>query len=88
MYRSVLCILWNELTGYFPIFHFNPETNKFKIDSKADFSKYADFIGGEDRYRSLKNLNKDYKKILEENKQSAIDRYEYYKALEEKIDEN
>ena len=75
-------------SGYFPIFHFNPETNKFKMDSKADFSKYADFIGGEDRYRSLKNLNKDYKKILEENKQSAIDRYDYYKALEEKIDEN
>ena len=49
------------------------------MDSKADFSKYADFIGGEDRYRSLKNLNKDYKKVLEENKQSAIDRYEYYK---------
>ena len=75
-------------SGYFPIFHFNPETNKFKMDSKADFSKYADFIGGEDRYRSLKNLNKDYKKVLEENKQSAIDRYEYYKSLEEKIDQN
>lgn len=70
-------------SGYFPLFHYNPETEVFKMDSKADFSKYADFIGGEDRYRSLKKLNKDYKKLLEENKASAMERYEYYKSLEE-----
>jgi len=63
-------------SGYFPLFHYNPETGKFKMDSKADCSKYADFIGGEDRYRSLKKLNKDYKKILEQNKENAIDRNE------------
>ena len=74
-------------SGYFPLFHYNPETDIFKMDSKADFSKYADFIGGEDRYRSLKKLNKDYKKILEENKQSAMDRYDYYKSLETKEEE-
>ena len=71
-------------SGYFPLFHYNPETQEFKMDSKADFSKYADFIGGEDRYRSLKKLNKDYKKLLEENKASAMERYDYYKSLEEK----
>ena len=68
-------------SGYFPLFHYNPEIG-FKMDSKADFSKYADFIGGEDRYRALKKLNKDYKKLLEANKESAIERYEYYKSLE------
>ena len=71
-------------SGYFPIFHYNPSTEEFKLDSKADFSKYAEFIGGEDRYRSLKNLNKDYKKKLEENKENAKKRYEYYQNLSEK----
>lgn len=70
-------------SGYFPIFHYNPMDESFKMDSKADFSKYSDFIGGEDRYRVLKNLSKDYKKVLEENKNNAISRYQYYQSLEE-----
>lgn len=68
-------------SGYFPLFHYNPETEEFSLDSKADFSKYSDFVGGEDRYRTLKNINKDYKKILEENKENAIKRYKYYENL-------
>ena len=74
-------------SGYFPIFHYNPETKEFKVDSKADFSKYIEFIGGEDRYRSLKNLNKNYKKLLEQNRINAEERYEYYKSLEKKEEE-
>lgn len=70
-------------SGYFPIFHYNPETKKFSLDSKADFSKYADFLGGEDRYRTLKNMNKEYKEVLEENKENAKTRYEYYQSLQE-----
>ncbi len=70
--------------GYFPIFHYNPETEKFSMDSKADFSKYYEFISGEDRYRSLKKLSKDYKDKLEQNKINAEKRYEYYKDLETK----
>ncbi len=69
------------LSGYFPIFHYNPETAKFSLDSKADFSKYSDFIGGEDRYRTLKSINKSFKEILEENKNNAKSRYEYYEKL-------
>ena len=72
------------LSGYFPIFHYNPETKIFSLDSKADFSKYSDFIGGEDRYRTLKNINPDYKKILEENKKNAEERYAYYESLANK----
>ena len=68
-------------SGYFPIFHYNPVTKEFKLDSKADFSLYADFLGGEDRYRILKNINKDYKKILEENKRNAEERYNFYQNL-------
>ena len=71
-------------SGYFPLFRYNPETGKFKVDSKADFDKYYEFIGGEDRYRTLKQINPDlYKELLEDNKNNAIDRYNYYKELEE-----
>ena len=73
--------------GYFPLFHYNPEEEKFYLDSKADFSKYADFLSGENRYRSLKNLSKDYKKLLEQNKNDAMKRYEYYESLVTKEDE-
>ena len=69
-------------SGYFPIFHYNPETKEFKVDSKADFDKYYEFISGEDRYRSLKKINKNYKDLLEKNKKNAEERYKYYKSLE------
>ena len=69
-------------SGYFPIFHYNPETKEFKVDSKADFDKYYEFISGEDRYRSLKKINKNYKDLLERNKKNAEERYKYYKSLE------
>ena len=69
-------------SGYFPIFHYNPETKEFKVDSKSDFDKYYEFISGEDRYRSLKKINKNYKDLLERNKKNAEERYKYYKSLE------
>ena len=74
-------------SGYYPIFHYNPIEEVFHLDSKADFTKYAEFLSGENRYRSLKNLNKDYKKVLEENKKNAMDRYEYYQNLAESCKE-
>ena len=74
-------------SGYFPLFHFNPENKEFKVDSEADFSKYSEFILGEDRYRSLKNLNKEGNKLLNDNKRQAEEVYNYYKNLEEKENE-
>lgn len=70
--------------GYFPLFHYNPDTGEFKMDSKADFSKYDEFINGEDRYRSLAKLNHEYKDMLNVNKENAIRRYDYYKSLDNK----
>lgn len=71
-------------SGYYPLFRYNPETEEFSLDSNADFSKYFDFILGEDRYRSLKKINpQEYKKLLEGNKEEAINRYNYYKELSE-----
>ena len=71
------------LSGYFPLFHYNPTTKEFKLDSQADFSKYEEFINGEDRYRSLSKLAKNAKELLEENKQNAEERYKYYQSLAE-----
>lgn len=71
-------------SGYFPLFHYNPVNREFKMDSKADFSKYEEYILGEDRYRSLKKLNKEGDKLLSMNKEQAEDSYNYYKSLEKK----
>jgi len=69
--------------GYFPLFHYHPISGEFKMDSAADFSKYKEFIEGENRYYSLKKLSRDYEKVLDTNKQNAENRYEFYKALED-----
>ena len=75
-------------SGYFPLFRYNPETNKFTLDSKADFDRYYEFIGGEDRYRTLKQINPEmYKELLEENMENAKERYDYYKNLQEDSNE-
>jgi pyruvate-ferredoxin/flavodoxin oxidoreductase len=71
-------------SGYFPIFHYNPTTKEFKVDSNADFSKYEEFTLGEDRYNSLKKLNKEGDKLLAKNKEDAEATYLFYKELETK----
>ena len=73
-------------SGYFPLFLYNPENKQFSMDSQADFSKYQEFINGEDRYRSLNKLNKEAKEKLEENQKHAEDRYKYYQGLSNKKD--
>ena len=71
-------------SGYFPIFHYNPETAEFKLDSKSDFTKYDEFLLGEDRYRSLQNLSKKHKELLASNKEHAERRYDFYQTLTKK----
>ena len=74
-------------SGYFPLFRYNPEEKVFTMDSKADFNKYYEFISGEDRYRTLKQINPDaYKELLEGNRDNAIERYAYFEGLQEKED--
>lgn len=75
-------------SGYFPLFHYNPEEKKFYLDSKADFDEYFTFLLGEDRYKKLKVFNEEeFDKLLEENKQEAINRYEYFNDLNYKSKE-
>ena len=71
--------------GYFPIFRYNPETKEFSLDSKADFSKYAEFLDGETRYSSLATVNKEAKEELyEQNQKNAESRFAYYESLTKK----
>ena len=74
-------------SGYFPIFSYNPTSREFKLDSKADFTKYEEFILGEDRYKSLKKLNKEGDQLLEQNKEQAEETYQYYESLQGKVSE-
>ncbi len=68
-------------SGYFPLFRYNPETEKFTLDSKADFAKYDEIFNRENRY----SINEEEKiSLLEQNKKNAIDRYNEYKTLEGK----
>ena len=70
--------------GYFPLFKYHPEKG-LEVSKEADFSKYYEFIAGEDRYRILKDLNPDsYKDLLEANLEYSKNRYNNLgKMLEE-----
>ena len=71
--------------GYSLVFRYNPDTNKFIMDSKnIDFSKYHDFLMTENRYANLNRVNKENAdKILDNQREWAIKRYEYYKKIED-----
>ena len=74
-------------SGYFPLLHYNPENKEFKLDSKADFTKYEEFTLGEDRYRSLKKINKEGDKLLDQNRQQAEETYDFYQSLTDSSEE-
>jgi len=57
-------------SGYFPLFRYNPETKKFSLDSKADFSKYEEIFERENRY-----IMSNDKKSLDNNKKTSEQRY-------------
>ncbi len=70
--------------GYFLTFRYNPDDNKFSLDSKdIDFSLYDKFLSNENRYANLKTVNKDEAdNLLNSQKEWAMNRYNYYKNLE------
>ncbi|MBR1377112.1 MAG: pyruvate:ferredoxin (flavodoxin) oxidoreductase [Bacilli bacterium] len=72
-------------SGYFPIFHYNPDDKKFTLDTKVDFDKYDEFLETQTRYSMLKVVNPNKaKELLEENKKEAIERFKYYEELSTK----
>ncbi|HHW69504.1 MAG TPA: pyruvate:ferredoxin (flavodoxin) oxidoreductase [Tenericutes bacterium] len=72
--------------GYFPIFRYIPDKEEFILDSKnVDFDLYEEFLMNESRYKILNVINpNEAQNLLEENRNSALKRYEYYKSLAEK----
>ena len=71
------------LCGYFLTFRYNPDLDKFTLDSKdIDSSKYDEFLSNENRYANLKKVNpEDANRLLEMQKEWAKQRYEYYSKL-------
>ncbi len=74
------------LSGYYPIFRYNPDLKKFTLDSKkVDFDKYEEFLLKQTRYKMLKKINPDEADtLLKQNKEDAINRFSYYQDLAEK----
>ena len=70
--------------GYFLTLRYKPDEEKLYLDSKnPDFSKYEEFLMNENRYVNLKRINEDNANaLLEQQKNWAIKRYEYYKRLD------
>ena len=69
--------------GYFLTFRYNPDDNKFILDSKEiDASKYDEFLSNENRYANLKKVNPDKaQELLDMQKEWAKNRFEYYSKL-------
>ena len=73
------------MCGYFPIFRYNPTNKKFNLDSKANFDLYEEFLMKQTRYKTLKLINNnEFDELIKQNKEEAIDRYNYYKWLSDK----
>lgn len=72
------------MSGYFPIFRYLPETDTFHLDSKnVDFNLYEEFLMRQTRYAMLEAINpKHAKELLENQKEEAMKRYEFYLSLE------
>jgi len=70
-------------SGYFLTFRRHP-INGFTLDSKkVDFDKYEGFLNSQTRYSMLNKVNKENcEELLKQNKEEAIERYEYYSSLQ------
>ena len=71
--------------GYTILMRYNPDLDKLFIDSKEpDFDNYMNLLDNEVRFNSLKIKDKKLaKELLEEQKEYARKRYEYYKKMTE-----
>ena len=71
------------------LFVINSPYDKFLMSGESTDSLYRNVIGdiifilGEDRYRSLKKINKNGDYLLGENREQAEMTYNYYKKLAE-----
>ncbi len=89
MQNSIMSSKLATQCGYFPTFRYNPSTKKLTLDSKnVDFDKYYDYLSSQARYSNLEKVNPlKAKELLELNKKTAQDKYEYYKLIEKVTNE-
>lgn len=65
-------------SGYFLTLRYDPQNMKLTLDSKdVDFNLYDDFLESQNRYSQNQN-----KELLKDQKNWAINRYNYYKKLQ------
>jgi pyruvate-ferredoxin/flavodoxin oxidoreductase len=69
--------------GYSLLMRYNPIEKRLYLDSKEpNFERYDEFLNNEVRYRALKIKDASLAEVLlEENKEHAIKRYQYYFKL-------
>ena len=72
--------------GYWPLFRYNPDSNRLFLDYKnPNFDKYDEFLNNENRYKMLKSIDEQLAlELLENNKETSIKRFNYYKTLSNK----
>ncbi|MBL4930705.1 pyruvate:ferredoxin (flavodoxin) oxidoreductase [Clostridium paridis] len=76
-------------SGYWQLYRYNPllkiqGKNPFILDSKEPKGSYQDFINGEIRYSSLKNVFPDrVEEMFKLSEEHARDRYDFYRRLAE-----
>jgi pyruvate-ferredoxin/flavodoxin oxidoreductase len=75
--------------GYWQLYRYNPllkiqGKNPFVLDSKEPKTSYQEFINGEIRYSSLKNVFPDrVEEMFKLSEEHARDRYDFYRRLAE-----
>lgn len=72
--------------GYNLLMRYNPESDTLTVDSKEpDFTNYDSVFRSELRYKNLEVKNEnEYQELYELNKNYALERYNYFKDLENK----
>ena len=72
--------------GYNLLMRYNPEEDKLTVDSKEpEFSNYDAVFRNELRYKNLEVKNQEeYDMLYNQNMNYSIERYNYYKSLENK----
>ena len=72
--------------GYFPLFRYNSNNKEFNLDFKnPDFELYGEFLANETRYKMISEVNIERaKELLEDNLNASKERFEYYKAMDDK----
>lgn len=73
-------------SGYNILMRYNPDIDKLTIDSKEpNFMLYETVFAKEMRYKNLEYLNpENYEKLYNEHMHLAKERYEYYKAIQDR----